>query len=55
MTCLPSKITKKRLAIFTIIVRSDADNAIALQRLMRLVNVRVSLGRLGQTVVDLGA
>lgn len=55
MTCLPSKITKKRLAIFTKIVRSDADNAIALQRLMRLVHVRVSLGRLGQTVVDLGA
>ena len=55
MTCLPSKITKKRLAIFTKIARSDADNAIALQRLMRLVNVRVSLGRLGQTVVDLGA
>lgn len=55
MTCLPSKITKKRLAIFTKIARSDADNAIALQRLMRLVNVSVRLRRLGQTIVDLGA
>lgn len=37
------------------IVGPEADNAIALHRLMRLVHVGVSLRRLGQAVVDLGA
>ncbi len=37
------------------IVRSEADNAIALHCLMRLVHVRISLRRFRQTVVDLGA
>lgn len=37
------------------IVRPEADNAIPLHCLMRLVYVRVGLGRLGQAVVDLGA
>ena len=37
------------------IVGPEANSAIALHRLMRLVNVRIGLGRLGQAVVDLGA
>lgn len=37
------------------IVGLEADNALALQRLMRLVHVRVGLRRLRQAVVDLGA
>ena len=37
------------------IVGPEANSAIALHRLMRLVHVRIGLGRLGQAVVDLGA
>lgn len=37
------------------IVGLEADSAIALQRLMRLVHMRVCLRSLGQAVVDLGA
>lgn len=36
------------------IVWPEADNAIPLHCLMRLVYVRIGLGRLGQAVVDLG-